>query len=208
MNLLKPQAILFDMDGVLLDTETLWFTAFNKSLTQYKYPPVSRHQFSTLFWGKDLSDSIESINVSKEILPACNQYYKDHISKARLFQPVISVLSALDDYHKAIITNTPRTITMELVNTLKLSPFFTTIVTVDDVSKGKPAPDVIYEACNQLTVDPKNTVLIGDTINDVIAGTTAGCTVIGLNVKADYTIQSLTELPKILSMKPIGEDTV
>jgi len=205
---LQPAAILFDMDGVLLDTESLWFTAFNASLKQFDYPLITQKQFSDLFWGKDLSESIESINVTKEVLPVCNSYYLKHLADVHLFPTVLPVLSKLEMYAKAIITNTPKEITMELVQTLRLDSFFQKIITVDDVPKGKPAPDVVYEACRQLSVNPKNTVLIGDTVNDVIAGTTAGCFVIGLNVKADYTIHSLQELPLLLKMKSEGEKTL
>jgi len=208
MTQLKPHAILFDMDGVLVDTESLWFTAFNASLKQYNYPLVTKQQFSELFWGKDLSDSIESINVSKDVLPACNEYYLKHLHKVRLFPTALTVLSELNTYKKAIITNTPKTITMQIVETLHLTHYFDTIVTVDDVAKGKPAPDVVYEACKQLSVIPSDTVLIGDTINDVTAGKTAGCTVIGLNVKADFTIQSLHELSSILKIESKGETRV
>jgi beta-phosphoglucomutase len=56
----------------------------------------------------------------------------------------------------------------------------------------------VFKACNTLGVEPESTVLVGDTDSDVKAGKSAGCTVVGINVKADYTIKRLSELTEIL----------
>jgi phosphoglycolate phosphatase-like HAD superfamily hydrolase len=52
-----------------------------------------------------------------------------------------------------------------------------------------------------LDVEPKDVIMIGDTKSDIEAGKTAGCTVIGMNIKADYTIRKISEIIKILNNK-------
>jgi len=81
---------------------------------------------------------------------------------------------------------------------LGIDRYFDAIVTVDDVSRGKPSPEIVLKACDFLKVNPKDVLLIGDTDSDVKAGKTAGCTVVGVKIDADYTINSLSELTDIL----------
>ncbi|MCK4347446.1 MAG: HAD hydrolase-like protein, partial [Thermoplasmatales archaeon] len=51
--------------------------------------------------------------------------------------------------------------------------------------------------CKLLEVKPRDVTVIGDTKSDIEAGEAAGCTIIGMNIKADYTIRKISELPKI-----------
>ena len=69
---------------------------------------------------------------------------------------------------------------------------------MDDVKRRKPAPDMILKACKMLKVKPKNTILVGDTINDMIAGKRAGCVTMGYKIKGDYTVNNLRKIERFI----------
>lgn len=98
----------------------------------------------------------------------------------------------------ALITNTPKRILIPTLKHYKLRKYFNAIVTIDDVKKGKPAPDMAMKACKLLKVNPENTMLIGDSKNDMIAGKRAGCITIGYKTKGDYKINGLDEVNKFI----------
>ena len=70
---------------------------------------------------------------------------------------------------------------------------------MDDVKRRKPAPDMILKACKLLRINPKNTILVGDTMNDIIAGKRAGCVTVGYKVKGDYRINNLNQILSMLN---------
>jgi len=190
---LKPDALLFDLDGVLVDSLDAWWLALNDSFKKYSYNPVSREYFIDRFWGHDLFDNIKNNDIPLEVGLYCNKAYKNHTSRVRIYDETIPVLEKLQSYKKCIITNTPRDSTEDILNIFNLSKFFNYTFTSDDVKMGKPDPEIILKSCSKLNVKPKDVVIIGDTESDVKAGHAAGCKVIGINVKANITIKNLSE---------------
>lgn len=195
---LKPEALLFDMDGVLIDSVDAWLNALNSALHCKQYPLISKQEFISKYWGHDLKDTLHLMNIPDHILDECNHHYHHFVSNVTVFPETIRTLQQLKHYPKAIITNTNQILTEKILTLLKLASFFTVITTGDMVEHAKPHPALIYKACELLNVKPNKTVLIGDTASDVKAGRTAGSTVIGVGIDADYTIQTLSELPLLL----------
>jgi len=197
--LLKPDAILFDMDGVIIDSLDSWRKSLNAALKNFRQKEISRKEFITNFWGHDLQDNLKRLGVDQQIGTFCNNIYSEHIDEIKIFPGIKTVLKTLIDYPKAVITNTPKECVLQILKKFDIDLYFDVVVTSDQVEKGKPAPDIIFEACKRLDVKPKDVVLIGDTDSDVKAGYAACCTVIGINIDADYTIKNLSELLNILS---------
>ena len=195
---LKPEALLFDMDGVLIDSLDSWWKALNNAMKMNNHPGITRNEFIEKFWGHDLRQNLETSGLNPEILYFCNAIYGNYIDAVKIYDDTYSTLQQLQQYKKAIITNTPKDCTKQIMKQFALQQYFSTIVTSDDVEQGKPSPDIVFKACEQLKVNPKDVILIGDTESDVKAGKAAGCTVIGLNIAADITIKKLSELPNII----------
>ena len=193
-----PQAILFDLDGVLIDSLESWRNALNQALTAYHYPEIKKEEFINKFWGHDLYDILKTMKLDPEIVRFCNTIYGDHINEIKIFPDTIPTLQKLNNFQKAIITNTPRDCTQQILRRFSLDQHFPIVITCDDVLKAKPDPEPIFKACRLLQVTPQNVLLIGDTESDVKAGKSAGCTVIGIKIKADVTIDSLSMLPTFI----------
>ncbi|PNX53343.1 MAG: hypothetical protein BV458_04955 [Thermoplasmata archaeon M9B2D] len=195
---LAPSAILFDMDGVLVDSLDSWWKALNSALKRFKHKEITREEFITTYWGHDLKDNLKRLQLNPEVASFCNVTYGNHIDYIRIYPDTKETLEQLSSYTKAIITNTPTDCARQILKKFSIEKYFQEIITSDDVTKAKPDPEIVFNACARLSVDAKKVILVGDTESDVKAGRAAGCTVIGLNVPADIVIQRLVELPGLL----------
>jgi HAD superfamily hydrolase (TIGR01509 family) len=195
---LAPSAILFDMDGVLVDSLDSWWKALNSALQRFKHQEITREEFVKIYWGHDLKANLERLQLNPSVAQFCNVTYGNHIDYIKIYPDTKSVLKRLSSYKKAIITNTPTDCARQILRKFSIEHYFQEVVTSDDVKRAKPDPEVVFKACERLGVDPKTAVLVGDTDSDVKAGRAAGCTVVGLNVAADVTIQRLSGLVELL----------
>lgn len=92
-----------------------------------------------------------------------------------------------------IATNGSGKTAREIMVSIGVNSFFDVYVGADDVSEGKPEPDMLFEACNRLGVVPSEAVYVGDELVDAIAGSSAGMTGIIL-VSREPDVSSFTEL--------------
>ena len=194
----RPSALLFDMDGVLIDSLDSWWHALNDALTMFKHPTITREEFIHTYWGHDLRSNLKRLHLNPEVATFCNLTYGGHLDDVRIYPETKPTLAKLTRYRKAVITNTPADCTRQILQKFDISAYFQTIVTSDDVTHAKPDPEIVFKACEMLQVEPSNVILIGDTTSDVKAGRAAGCTVVGINVDADVTIHKLSELLTVL----------
>lgn len=197
---LKPTALLFDMDGVLVDSLDSWWQALNHALRTFKRPEISRDEFIENYWGHDLYDNLERMKLDEEIGLFCNATYGDHLDDIKIYPDTKPTLQHLSPYAKGVITNTPNDCAWQVLERFSIKQYFTTVVTSDEVAKAKPSPEIVYKACDILKVKPHDVVMIGDTMNDVRAGREAGCTVIGVGIDADYRIERLAALKDFIKV--------
>lgn len=195
---LAPSAILFDMDGVLVDSLDSWWKALNSALKKFKHQEITRDEFMKIYWGHDLKANLKQLQLNPEVAQFCNITYGDHLDFIKIYPDTRSTLNRLASYKKAIITNTPADCAKSILKKFEIGQYFKEIITSDDVMKAKPDPEIVFKACERLGVNSKTVVLVGDTVSDVKAGRAAGCTVVGLNIDADITIQRLFDLTDLL----------
>jgi HAD superfamily hydrolase (TIGR01509 family) len=197
---LKPKAILFDLDGVLVDSLDAWHAALNDALKFYNHKETTREEFIDRYWGHDLYDNIKKLNVTYEVGEACNNFYKNHIEKVKIFPKTKETLLNLNNYRKGLITNTPKDSALDVLNRFDIFRYFELVLTSNDVKKSKPDPEIVIKSCNLLKIKPEEVILVGDTKSDVKAGNIAGCKVIGINIEADITIKNINEIINLISI--------
>jgi phosphoglycolate phosphatase len=180
-------AVLFDLDGTLLDTSTDFLTAANAVLSAENkaivdHAAVRRHisfgsrRILAGIFNLNL-DSLDDKDYLERLLPRfIEEYRKTEFSGTVAFPGINELLSELEKANMpwGIVTNKNTVLTEPL---LKNTGYFTRsgcVVCGDTTAKPKPAPDPLFHACDLLKVDPTDCIFIGDSINDILAGKAAG----------------------------------
>lgn len=184
------QAILFDLDGTLIDTAPDFIRIIHKMCAKYQHPSPSetaiREQVSAgsfamvkLMFGDILADDgTNKISNDDPKLIAYRQefldtYEADICVDSQLFSGLDTMLEnieALDNIPWGIVTNKPRYLAELLLEKLDLSHRCAVLVCPDDVTNTKPDPEPLFLACKQLDVEPSRCVYVGDHIRDIEAG--------------------------------------
>lgn len=205
----EVKAILFDLDGVLIDSVNVWFYIYNDTLKHFGIKKISKKKFVSDF-GAPIEEDIKEYFKGKtvdEVKKTFWMYFKKRrklINKdIKLMPNSVDTLKILKNYNMklGLITNSSKLIAMPILNHFRLKSFFKVIVAMEDVKRRKPEPDMILKACRKLKVSPQETILIGDTQNDMVAGKRAGCITIGYKTKGNHKIENLKEILSILNQK-------
>jgi len=195
----KLKAILFDMDGVIIDSFEASYSIFNDLRKIRNLGKMDREEYRKKAWGKFIGENAKKY-LKIESMKEVDAEYKKSVSKhklaAKLMPDAEKVLQIIKKkkIKVGLVTNTVRNFTLEILKKHKIRHYFDAIVTGDDVEKPKPYPDPVIKLCEKLKVDPDETMLVGDTKNDYKAGKSAGCFVVGLNTDGDLVIDKLSDL--------------
>lgn len=195
------KAVLFDLDGVLIDSIKSWLYAFNETLKKFGLRELSEEEFRKKCWGYSLRKSLSKFGLGEDAVEYANKAQMKYVETIEIFPNAKEVLTRVKRKFKVgLITNTPKENAYFVLDRLGLREYFEVIVTGDDVRRAKPDPEMILRACELLSVGPSETLLIGDTESDVIAARSAGCKVVGLRVKADLEIEEFSDLLGVLKV--------
>jgi HAD superfamily hydrolase (TIGR01509 family) len=180
---MTPIAVIFDMDGLMLDTEILareaWFNtmrAYGIDLTDAVYLQVlgttgarTRRIFQDAY-GADIP--IDTMYEHKQ------RYIDDAIAQGRIaVKPgLITLLDHLDAHHipRAVGSSTVRALVLKKLEVAGVRDRFEVIVGGDEVQHGKPAPDIFLRCADLLNMPPANCVVLEDSDNGVRAAHAAG----------------------------------
>ena len=169
------KAILFDLDGVLVDTYEVWFELLNEVARRHGYPPIGAEAYRKS-WGQGIEVDVSlyyTRHTVAQIRDEYARYYGDFLHHLKVMDGAERTLKSLS-LPKAVITNSPAGLARRALSLAKLEPYFQTVVGCDEVPRSKPAPDGVLEACRRLGVAPGETLLIGDSRFDEGAAQAAG----------------------------------
>jgi HAD superfamily hydrolase (TIGR01509 family) len=202
INLRNIRAILFDLDGVLIDSYPGWFRLFNDALSYFGFDQITEKTFRK-HWGQSTAEDVRIFMPGKTV-DQVRIYFQEHflqyLSYLKVNPLAIKTLRALSEsgLKLACVTNSHRDIVLEILATYHLDQYFEVILTADDVKNPKPAPDILLEACRLLGVQSNQALFIGDTPTDKKAGSAAGCLFIGYRSPADITVEDMSDFYKLL----------
>ncbi|MFT7186617.1 MAG: 2-phosphoglycolate phosphatase [Pseudohongiellaceae bacterium] len=211
----SPEAILFDLDGTLVDTSADFVLVLNSLREKYNFPALpaqlirdtvsnGARALTKLAFGEE-TGPIEFEAKRLELLELYAEIVGD---QAQLFDGMNEVLCHFEALNIpwGIVTNKPRRFTNILLEKLSLSARSAITLCPDDVVKAKPDPESLFLACTRLQCKPQNTVYVGDHERDIIAGKAAAMKTVAARYgyildkkkvscwQADYEIDHPSEL--------------
>jgi len=218
------EAVLFDLDGTLLDTAADISLALNRAIAEFGWDPVAASATKTMIGrggpvlvqraaelqGRSLDPAMHTAIVERFF----HHYGALQQTDECAAQPFAGAAEGLLALHSAglrtaIVTNKQRRFAISLAQRLGLSAGVDVYVGGDSCTRRKPDPMPLLFACESLGVAPGRALMVGDSINDVQAARGAGIPVIcvpyGYNegmdprsLPCDLLVDSLAELPALL----------
>lgn len=189
----RIEGVLFDMDGVLVDSKDAWYQA----LREASGGEMSSQEFEERYWGRDLEANLQDFDGAPESGRFCDRVFQKHLDRVRPSGGVHDVLERIA-LPIALVTNTTAACTEGILDRFGLGDAFDAVVTPDSVLSGKPSPYPVLRACALLKLRPEQTLLIGDSPHDIEAGRKAGALTVGLGIDGDHRVEQLCELLAIV----------
>lgn len=173
------KAVLFDLDGTLLDTNELIYKSFEKTFKDKLNIILSKEEILS-FFGIPLIDPFkpyaESYNIDELV-----KYYRDyneniHDTMCFAFDGVKELLTILKekDIKVGIVTSKRRELAVRGMKVAGIYDFMDVIITPESTTLHKPNPDPVLRACSDLGIEPKEAIMVGDSSYDIICGKSAG----------------------------------
>jgi len=179
------EAVIFDMDGVIVESEGLWDTAREALVketggrwgagAQEAMMGMASHEWS-VYVRDELQVPMSAEDISRDVVARLEALYREDL-------PLIegaaeAVRAAADVWPVAIASSSNRELIDLIAELAGIADVLTTTVSSEEAGRGKPAPDVFLMAAEQLGADPANCVVIEDSSNGIRAGVAAGMKVI------------------------------
>ncbi|MFH1054777.1 MAG: HAD family hydrolase [Candidatus Altiarchaeota archaeon] len=201
---MKLKAILFDMDGTIVDSIPAWHRTFNQVRGHTGQPGITYDEFCNGVLGESTSEDVRRffpMLSEDELVRLYDRFFPQNMEGVRLFPDSLRILDYLESKGilKGIVTNTPRNLMDLTLKTVGLEDRFDVALGGDDVSVGKPDPEIVRKACQMLGLGTDETLMVGDTEADMGAGRNAGCKTVGIKMRGDWRVESLGELTELLS---------
>ena len=181
------QAVVFDLDGVLVDSETVWDRARRAVVaesggTWRENATRAMMGMSSREWSRYLRDELgvplQPEVISDRVVAHMIAAYREHLP---LLPGAAAAVRALAErWPLAVASSANRPVIDAALDGAGLADCFTTTVSGDEVARGKPAPDVYLEAARQLGVDPQCAAAVEDSSNGLRAAAAAGMLVIAV----------------------------
>ena len=205
------KAILFDMDGVLIDAKDWHYDALNRALRLFGYS-ISRDSHLSTFDGLPTRDKLEILSASRGLpsglhpfLNQLKQAYTIEMTYQRC-KPCFNHQYALsrlkrDGYKLAVCSNSVRPSIEAMMNLSGLSDYLDLILSNQDVEYGKPNPEIYIKAMETLNVNPDESLILEDNEHGIRAALSSKAHLMKIGVPSDVTYQSIkSKISKISAL--------
>jgi len=213
----RVQAVVFDLDGVLLDSEQVW-DEIREQLVRERggrwHDGAQRDMMgmSSEEWSWYMHDELGLAGPPEQINAEVVRRMQDRYARELPLLPgaVDAVRRLAERWPLGLATSSNRPVIETVLDAAGLRQFFAATVSSEEVARGKPAPDVYLEAARRLGVDPARCVAVEDSHNGIRSARAAGMRVIAIPNphfppgdalrEADVVAKSLDELtPELVS---------
>lgn len=196
------KAVVFDMDGVLIDARDWHYETLNRALALFGYS-ISRHEHLTTYDGLPTSKKLQMLSVERGLPTALHQFINEMKQAytadtvTLLCRPTfnhqyaLSMLKSRHGYTLAVASNSIRATVNHMMDKAHLSQYLDLQLSNEDVSKAKPSPDIYLKTMEQLGVRPEETLILEDNAHGIAAAKSAGANLLVVNDPTDVTYQNI-----------------
>ncbi|PYE43255.1 HAD family phosphatase [Paenibacillus barcinonensis] len=207
------QAVIFDMDGVLIDSEPIYFEIERSSFHHFGADVTIQEHHS--FVGVTLESMWQQVIDKYQVNTPLEEilvYHQQQVMEQMLAHPGLTPMPGVERWvqwlHEqripiAVASSSPRALIDLIMDKTGLAPYFEVRMTGEEVEHGKPAPDIFIAAAKQIGISPANCLVIEDSRNGVQAAKSASMRCIGYRnpgsgnqnlSQADLQVSSYDEL--------------
>ena len=176
------ELVVFDVDGLMIDTESVWKNAFDKAGDKYGIPNLGDTLFPSLI-GKRLEDEQELLDhllpsdIQNQLINEWRQIGLGSLEREVPVKPgLYEMLDFLDAHHikKAVATTTRRELTEERLKRVGVYDRFDYVLCGDEVTKRKPDPEIYLSVLHKMNTKAENAIVLEDSGVGVEAAYRAG----------------------------------
>jgi len=197
----KIKAVIFDMDGVLIDAKDWHYEALNKALSLFGLE-ITRQEHLTSYDGLPTKDKLQMLSKDKglsyklhDFINEMKQQYTMDIVNT-LCKPMFHheyALSALynEGYKMAVASNSIKNSIEVMMDRAHLAQYLEFYVSNQDVKKGKPDPEMYNQAISRLGFSPSECVIVEDNENGIKAARASGANVLEVETVYDVNYENI-----------------
>lgn len=198
----RIKAVIFDMDGVLIDARDWHYEALNRALGLLGYE-ITRYEHLTTYDGLPTARKLRMLTVERGLpeelhgfINGLKQQFTLELVATRC-KPVFHHQYALSQlkaggYQLGVASNSIRRTVEEMMERSDLMRYLDIVISNEDVSAAKPDPEMYVTAMTRLGVAPDETVIVEDNENGIKAATAAGGHVLAVEGPDDVTLDNIT----------------
>lgn len=201
---MKIKAILFDMDGVLIDAKDWHYEALNKALGLFGME-ISRYDHLTTFDGLPTKVKLKMLSkrffLPESLHPFINEVKQSYTAELihQRCHPLFHHEYALSKLHQqgykiAVCSNSIRQTIELMMDKAELTPYLDLIVSNEDVTKAKPDPEMYQTAIRKFGLRPEECIVVEDNPNGIQAGKSSGASVLEVATVYDVNYDNIMRL--------------
>lgn len=170
------KAVVFDLDGVLIDSIEVMREAFQRSYNQVVGPGPAPFEDYLRHLGRHMPDTLKLMGLPEAMYPPFVEFSKELVHKV---PPCEGAEELLDELRAAgialgVATGKVRYRADHVLDAVGMLPKLDAVTGSDEVPHGKPEPDIVLLAVKRLGVEPAEAIMVGDSPLDLVAGQAAG----------------------------------
>jgi len=207
------KAIVFDMDGVLIDAREWHYQALNRALELFGYK-ISRYDHLATFDGLPTSRKLQMLSIEHGLPKGLHTFINEMkqaytVEAITLFcrptfnhQHALSMLKHRHHYKLAVASNSIAATVQLMMSKAQLSSYLELQLSNEDVDKPKPDPEIYCKAMENLGVLPQETLVVEDNPHGIAAAKASGAHILAVNEPSEVSYQRIMDRIAQIENKP------